>query len=89
LLPLWLSGGKARLKQKLACSATFDPKNLPYNDELIGWFKRQYAKGRKLVLCTASDRSFASQIALHLKIFEGVIASDGVTNVSGKKAELL
>ncbi len=89
-LPFWLSGGKARLKQKLASSATFDPENLPYNDELVEWLKRQYAKGRKLILCTASDRSLATQIASHLKIFEDVIASDGVTNVLGKKkAELL
>lgn len=90
LIPFWLSVGKARLKQKLASDAIFNPENLPYNHELIAWLQLQSIEGRKLVLCTASDRLIASQIAAHLGIFEEVIASDGADNVSGrKKAELL
>lgn len=89
-LPLWLSDGKAQLKRKLASSAIFDPKNLPYNHEVISWLKLQSDKGRKLILCTASDRCVANQVAEYLGVFEEVIASDGVDNVSGrKKAELL
>lgn len=89
-IPFWLSIGKAKLKQKLTSYATFDPRNLPYNQEVIAWLKLQSVQGRKLVLCTASDHLVASEIAAHLGIFEEVIASDGVDNVSGKKkAELL
>lgn len=89
-IPYWLSQDKAALKQKLADQTEFDPSTLPYNHEFLDWLKEQQAQGRKLVLCTSSDRSIASTIAEHLGIFDAVIASDGITNLSGKhKAEEL
>ncbi len=89
-IPLWLSKGKAVLKQHLASRTDFDPKTLPYNEDLLDWLKIQRAEGRKLILCTASDRSIADSIAEHLDIFDEVIASDGFTNIGGKhKAETL
>lgn len=89
-IPLWLSQGKAVLKRHLASRTDFDPKSLPYNDELLDWLKAQRAEGRRLVLCTASDRSIAEAVADHLQIFDEVIASDGVINIAGKrKAEAL
>lgn len=88
-IPLWLSNGKAILKQHLASRTDFDPETLPYNEELLGWLRLQYSKGRKLILCTASDQSVADSIAKHLDIFDDVIASDGSTNLSGKQKALL
>lgn len=89
-IPYWLSRGKAMLKCQLARRSDFDPKSLPYNLELLHWLKEQRALGRKLILCTASDRSIAIAIAEHLDLFDEVMASDGATNLAGRqKAQAL
>ncbi|XYI33309.1 UbiA family prenyltransferase [Cupriavidus oxalaticus] len=82
-MPVWLSRGKAVLKERLAGLVNIDPASLPYNTELLEWLKIQKAAGRKLILCTASDKSLALAIAEHLTIFDEVMASDGVTNLAG------
>lgn len=82
-IPVWLSGGKALLKRQLAHRSGFDPAGLPYNEGLLSWLREQRAAGRRLVLCTASDQTVASAIAEHLDLFDGVMASDGATNLAG------
>ncbi|MEX0739499.1 MAG: UbiA family prenyltransferase [Pseudohongiella sp.] len=89
-IPVWLARGKAVLKQRLADQSRFDPGSLPYNEELLVWLRQQKETGRRLVLCTASDQSIAQAIADHLQLFDDVMASDGITNLSGSnKAEAL
>ena len=84
-IPLWLAQGKAYLKQRLANLTEFDASALPYNHALIVWLKEQRKLGRRLILCTASDRSMADAIASHLGIFDEVMASDGVRNLSARQ----
>ena len=50
-IPLWLSRGKAVLKERLAGLVDIDPASLPYNAELLEWLKVQKSEGRKLILC--------------------------------------
>jgi 4-hydroxybenzoate polyprenyltransferase len=89
-IPLWLSKGKAFLKQRIAGITQFDPSSLPYNVPLLDWLRQQRVMGRPLVLCTASDISIAETIAEHVGIFDSVIGSDGVRNLAGPhKAEVL
>jgi len=89
-IPLWLMQGKAVLKRNLASRSSFDAALLPYNETLLEWLKEQRAAGRRLVLCTASDRSIADAVASHLGVFDEVLASDGSTNLAGhNKAEAL
>ncbi|WP_284614428.1 UbiA family prenyltransferase [Aquabacterium humicola] len=89
-IPVWLAGGKALLKQRLALRSSFDPAGLPYNLDFLAWLREQRAGGRTLVLCTAADASIAEAIAQHLGLFDEVIASDGRTNLSGRhKADAL
>ncbi|MET3118492.1 4-hydroxybenzoate polyprenyltransferase/phosphoserine phosphatase [Undibacterium sp. GrIS 1.8] len=83
-IPYWLSQGKASLKRHLANLVDFDASLLPYNLDLLEWLRDQKASGRKLILCTASDRSIAEAIAVHLGIFDDVIASDGIINMAGR-----
>jgi 4-hydroxybenzoate polyprenyltransferase/phosphoserine phosphatase len=83
-IPFWLSRGKALLKQKLASYIDVDITSLPFNQQLIDWLQSQKDLGRKLVLCTATDVSIARKIADHLKLFDEVIASDGIQNLAGK-----
>jgi 4-hydroxybenzoate polyprenyltransferase/phosphoserine phosphatase len=82
--PFWLSRGKALLKQKLASHIDLDITSLPFNQQLIDWLQSQKDLGRKLVLCTATDMSIAKMIADHLKLFDEVIASDGIQNLAGR-----
>jgi 4-hydroxybenzoate polyprenyltransferase/phosphoserine phosphatase len=89
-IPYWLVQGRAAVKQQLARRASFDPASLPYNRELLDWIRLQRAQGRKVILCTAADHAIAASISAYLGIFDEVMASDGVTNLSGvNKAEAL
>jgi 4-hydroxybenzoate polyprenyltransferase len=83
-LPFALFKGKAFLKRFIASRTEFDPKTLPYNYELLDWLKQKRTEGRQLVLCTASDKIIADQIAADLGIFDEVISSDGVLNIAGE-----
>lgn len=89
-LPFWLAQGKATLKRHLAQRTAFDAASLPYNLELIEWLHEQKRLGRQIILCTASDLAIANAIALHLGIFDAVMASDGSINLAGhNKAKAL
>lgn len=79
LAPLmWLNVGKAHLKERVAQPAELDATCLPYNDQVIALIEEERAKGRQIILATASHIIYAEQIAEHLKIFDRVLATDGV-----------
>jgi len=83
-LPFWLLKGKALLKQRLANEVNINISTLPFNYELIDWLRAQKNLGRKIILCTASDSSFAYEIAKHLDLFDTVLSSQGINNLSGE-----
>lgn len=83
LLPLWLLKGKAHLKAEIARRVSLDPAALPYSDDFLAHLREQKAKGRTLVLATASHESLARRVAAHLGLFGAVIASDGRANLKG------
>lgn len=91
LIPFWLLKGKAKFKKRLFKHIEINVALLPYNHSLIDWLKSEKKIGRKLILCTATDKSIANAIAAHLGIFDGIIASDGAVNLAGKNkaAELV
>lgn len=85
-----LTKGKAELKQGIAKQIQFDPAVLPYNLDFLDWLREQHATGRRIILCTASDRTIAELIAAHLGFFDEVMASDGTINLEGRhKAKAL
>jgi 4-hydroxybenzoate polyprenyltransferase len=83
-LPLWLLGGKARLKREVAIRTTFDTSLLPLNAELHTWLKAEHDAGRRIVLATAADSNIAQRIADQVGVFDEVIASDGIRNLSAE-----
>lgn len=90
LVPLWLLGGKARLKAEIARRVQINGAALPYSDAFLTWLKAQKKQGREIWLCTASDQRMAQAVAKHVGLFDGVLASDGHTNLSGShKAQQL
>lgn len=91
LVPCWfLAGGPARLKLEIARRVDLDPASLPYREDLLKRLRRDRAAGRRLILATGTPRKFAEAIAAHLGLFDEVIATDGVHNLtSGRKADAL
>jgi 4-hydroxybenzoate polyprenyltransferase/phosphoserine phosphatase len=83
-IPDWLVRGKAALKRHLANTVKLDVAHLPYNRELLQYLEQQRATGRSIYLATAADADTANRVATHLRLFDGVLASDGETNLAGK-----
>jgi len=84
-MPVWLLAGKAVLKRRIAERVSIDVGTLPYDERVLAWIEDERARGRRVVLCTASDTRYAEAVALHLGCFDEVIASDGNTNVSARR----
>ena len=59
---MWLAGGKAALKRRIAQQVEVPVAHLPYNQPLVTWLREQRATGRRIVLCTASDQALADAI---------------------------
>jgi 4-hydroxybenzoate polyprenyltransferase len=84
-LPVWLTGGKAEFKRKLAECSSVDFKVLPLRTDLLEWLRAERAAGRTLILATAADQSIADAVANQVGLFSEAIGSDGVTNLSGER----
>ena len=84
------TGKRAQWKSDLAKRLVFDPAELTYHEEFLDWLTGEHARGRTLVLATASDGLIAEQIAGYVGLFSDVLASDRSFNLRGrKKAESL
>ncbi|MEX3991291.1 UbiA family prenyltransferase [Paraburkholderia sp. EG286A] len=80
----WALRGRAYLKEQIAQRVNIDVGVLPYNTELLSWLRDERASGRDLYLCTATNQRLASQIATHIGLFTGVLASTVSNNLLGK-----
>ncbi len=82
-LPFWFLKGRACLKKEIASRTYLNPANLPYHEPFLNYLKSERNRGRRLILATASDVLIAENIADYLGVFDGVIASNGTTNMRG------
>jgi len=91
LKPLvWLArGGKAGLKAGLAWRVAIDVARLPFNPEVLAFIKAERAKGRQIVLVTASHARYAQQVADYLQLFDRVLATEAFNLSSHRKADCL
>lgn len=80
----WLSAGKANLKTKLAAAVSLDVTSLPYDTQVIAFLEQEKAGGRTLILATASHQDYAEAIAIHLGLFDRVLATHGDINFSAR-----
>jgi 4-hydroxybenzoate polyprenyltransferase len=80
--PFWLAKGKANLKIEVNRRAPLDASQLPYNASLLTYLHDQHREGRSIYLTTGAEGEIAERVAAHLGIFNGVLASDGVTNLT-------
>jgi hypothetical protein len=90
LFPFWFLQGRAHLKQQVAARANVDISALPVHRGFLEFLQREKARGRKLILATASDQAIAEKIATRFGLFDEVLGSDGQRNLRGPaKAALL
>jgi 4-hydroxybenzoate polyprenyltransferase/phosphoserine phosphatase len=82
-VPLWLMRGKAVVKAEVGRRVSLDVRHLPYNRALLEYLESERGEGRRLYLATGADRQVAERIAAYLALFDGVLASDGQTNLTG------
>lgn len=90
LLPIWLLKGRYFLKFKLLEYVSPTISSMPYNKDVIEFVIQEKAKGRKIILVTATAQPLADKVAKFLDLFDETIASKNGTNLVGKiKAEHL
>jgi 4-hydroxybenzoate polyprenyltransferase len=82
-VPGWIAQGKATLKAQVAERVSLDVAHLPYNKPLVAFLEKEHGQGRRLYLATGADTSLAVRVAQHTALFDGVLASDGKTNLTG------
>ncbi|MDZ4775813.1 MAG: hypothetical protein SGJ23_03405 [Alphaproteobacteria bacterium] len=74
-------GGRPPFKRRIAALAALDIEALPVRAHLLDWLREEKSSGRALWLVTAADRITAEKVAARIGLFDGVIASDGATNL--------
>lgn len=84
---IWVLKGKSVLKARIAERVDLEVEMLPYSDEVLQFIGIEKAnnKDKIVVLATASNVKYASQVASHLNIFDEVLASTEDLNLSAKK----
>jgi 4-hydroxybenzoate polyprenyltransferase len=85
VLFVWLMGGKAHFKRRLADAVLPNVCNLPYNKTLLTWLVQRKEAGATLVLATASDKRIANAVANHLGIFNEVFGTESINLSSSNK----
>jgi len=90
-VPLWLAGGRAALKARMAGAVRLDPAALPYRDDVLEHLRFEHRAGRRLILVTAAHEVPAAAVAEHLGLFDEVVASTAAHNLKGaaKRAALV
>ncbi len=90
LIPYWLTKGRAFLKYEIAKRVELDVSTLPYRIGFLEYLRNEHSNGKILILATATNEYIANQVADYLGIFNGVVASDNVSNIKGQtKSNLL
>jgi 4-hydroxybenzoate polyprenyltransferase/phosphoserine phosphatase len=82
-LPAALMRGKAAFKASVTSQVELDVAHLPYNRRVLQFLQQEHARGRGLYLATGADIRLAQRVADHLGLFQGVLGSDGATNLTG------
>jgi 4-hydroxybenzoate polyprenyltransferase len=89
MVPVWVLQGPARLKQEIAARVDIDPALLPYRTSLVQRLKDERAAGRQIILATGTPRKFAEAIAAHLGVFDRVMATDGLHNLTSERKRVV
>ncbi len=90
VLPFWAIRGLAYAKRRIVELVTLEFDSFPQNSEVVQFVRDERARGRKVVLVTASDQRIADESAKLFQCFDEAIGSNGTTNLKGpNKAKFL
>ena len=81
LIAFWLLRGRPYLKRQLARRVEVPVERLPLNTEFLNYLRGEKAKGRKLILISASDQTLVRKVGDHIGLFDDSIGSDGHFNL--------
>lgn len=81
LIPFWLSKGLAYLKAQIAQRVDIPIRLLPLNPEFWQYLQEQKAAGRRLVLISASNQRFVTEVGNYLQLFDATLGSDEELNL--------
>jgi 4-hydroxybenzoate polyprenyltransferase len=84
-LPFWLLKGRANLKFQLAQRVEVSSAYLPVNSEFQTYLEEEKARGRKLVLISASNQSAVEKISKHWNLFDDAFGSDEKVNLRAQQ----
>lgn len=89
-LPFWAVRGRAVLKSRIAALVAPEAGLLPYRAEVMALLGRERARGRPLVLATASHERIARAVAAEVGLFDDVLATTEGRNLKrGSKLEAI
>lgn len=74
---------KSECKEFVSKEIKINPKNLPYNNEVINQIKYYKEKHFKIILSTGANSNYAEKVAEHLGFFDSVISSNKTFNNTG------
>jgi 4-hydroxybenzoate polyprenyltransferase len=83
-LPIWMLGGRDRLRERLAAVTQLDATSLPYRAPLISALKLSRESGRRVILATATELQAAEEVAQYLGVFDEVCAATGKTKLNAR-----
>ncbi|MGC4038465.1 MAG: UbiA family prenyltransferase [Chitinophagaceae bacterium] len=86
---IWLLKGKAYLKSRIFQLVDIPCELLPYNTEILDFLHKEIAKGRKIVLATASPIESAWSIAKVHPVFYKIYGTTKDINLKGGRKEQL
>src|SRR5215471_10116052 len=75
IVPVWLLGGRARLKDEIARRVEVEAAALPYHQPVVEFLREEQRRGREIILATACDRRLAQRVAYFVGLFSEVLAS--------------
>ncbi|MCZ6620231.1 MAG: UbiA family prenyltransferase [Gammaproteobacteria bacterium] len=77
----WFWRGRAYAKTRLAEVVELNVATLPYNKAVLELMRSRKARGHRVLLATGSALPLARQVADHLAVFDGVIATTADRNL--------
>ena len=83
--PYWLSVGKSNLKAQIADRVSVDIETLPLEPTVLSLVQREQARGRRVILASASERRYVEALAARIGLTEPVFATDQGCNLSGPR----
>lgn len=83
LMPFWLMRGRPYFKKQLTQRVTVSPKHQPFNKEFLQYLKDEKARGRELVLISASEQHQVEEIGRPLELFSHIEGTNGPVNLKG------